>query len=95
LLRVVARVDVPPDRLAVIVLRVLGARHLAQTVFEVVGSQPAVRYLGVGVDALHGLTAVGLAVVDPRWRRGALIDTAIATSFAVATAVTVRATRSQ
>ena len=87
LLRGLARVDDPADRVAVAVLRVLGARHVAQAVVETLWPQPVVRYLGTAVDGLHALTAVGLAVVDARWRRGALTDTAIAASFAATTAI--------
>ena len=72
LLRGLARADGPADRVAVAVLRVLGVRHVAQAVGEMLGPQPIVRYLGAAVDGLHALTAVGLAVLDPRWRRGAL-----------------------
>ena len=35
------------------------------------------------VDLLHAATSVGFAVVDPRWRRAALSDTAVTTSFVV------------
>ena len=87
LLRGLARADGPADRVAVAVLRVLGVRHVAQAVAETLGPQPIVRYLGAAVDGLHALTAVGLAVLDPRWRRGALTDTAIAASFAATTAI--------
>jgi hypothetical protein len=72
---------------AAAVLRVLGVRHIGQAVVEAPGPQPVVRYLGAAVDGLHALTAVGLAVIDPRWRRGALTDTAIAAFFAATTAV--------
>jgi hypothetical protein len=87
LLRGLARADEPVGRAAVAVLRVLGLRHVAQAVVETLGPQPVVRYLGTAVDGLHALTAVGLAVLDPRWRRGALTDTAIAASFAATTAI--------
>jgi len=82
-----ARADAPADPVAAAVLRVLGVRHIGQAVVEVLGPQPVVRYLGAAVDGLHALTAVGLAVIDPRWRRGALTDTAIAAFFAATTAV--------
>jgi hypothetical protein len=95
LLRGLARADEPVGRVAVAVLRVLGLRHVAQAVVETLGPQPAVRYLGTAVDGLHALTAVGLAVLDPRWRRGALTDTAIAASFAAATAISAREAKSK
>jgi hypothetical protein len=87
LLRGLARVDQPADRVAVGVLRVLGVRHVGQAVAETLGPQPVVRYLGIAVDGLHALTAVGLAAVDRRWRRGALTDTVIAALFAATTAI--------
>jgi hypothetical protein len=93
LLRAVAGRDDPGDRIAVVVLRVLGARHLAQAALEGLGPQPVLRYLGTAVDGLHALTALGLAVLDPRWRRAALTDSAVATAFAAATAAVLRAGR--
>ena len=93
LLRGLARVHDPADRGAVAVLRVLGVRHVGQALVEALGPQPAVRYLGAAVDGLHALTAAGLAVLDPRWRRGALTDTAIAAFFAAGTAVSTRGSR--
>jgi hypothetical protein len=92
-LRLLARADAPADRVAVAVLRVLGLRHVGQAVVEVLGPQPVVRHLGAAVDGLHALTAVGLAVLDPRWRRGALTDTAVAAFFAAATAASTRGSR--
>jgi hypothetical protein len=69
-----------PDPRARAVLRVLGARHLAQAAALPV--LPA--GLGAAVDALHAATAAALALLAPRWRRGALLDTAVATGFAAA-----------
>jgi hypothetical protein len=94
LLRGLARADAPAERVAVAVLRVLGVRHVGQAVVEMLGPQPVVRYLGAAVDGLHALTAVGLAVVDPRWRRGALTDTAITAFFAATNAVSASRTGS-
>jgi hypothetical protein len=90
LLRAVDRVVWPVPRAALVAMRVLGARHLAQTVVEVVGPWPTVGYLGAGTDGLHALSDVGLAVLAPRWRRGALADTAVAAAF---TASTIRSLR--
>lgn len=74
----------PDSRAARAVLRVLGARHLAQAAVELGVPVPAVAALSAGVDTLHALSGLGLAAVDGRWRRGALTDAAIATAFAVA-----------
>lgn len=63
------------------VARVLGARHVAQAVFEAKAS-PAWRPVGRLVDAAHAASAVALAAADRRWRRIGFIDAAIATTFA-------------
>jgi len=93
LLRGLTGADAPADPVAAAVLRVLGVRHIGQAVVEVLGPQPVVRYLGAAVDGLHALTALGLAVLDPRRRRGALTDTAIAAFFAAGTAASTRSRR--
>ena len=84
--------DVAPK--AVVVLRVLGARHVGQSVLAAGFSRPAVGYLSAAVDGIHALTSLGLALVDPRWRRGALGDCGVATAFAALTAITTRSARS-
>jgi hypothetical protein len=90
LLHAVGGLARPVPRAGVIAARVLGARHLAQTLIDAVGPWPAVGYLGAGTDGLHALSDIGLAVLAPSWRRGALIDTAIAAAF---TASTIRSLR--
>lgn len=82
------------DPKAVVVLRVLGARHVGQSVLEASFPRPAVGYLSAAVDGMHALTGLGLALMASRWRRGALIDAAVATAFAVLTAITTRSARS-
>jgi hypothetical protein len=67
---------------------VLGVRHLLQTGVEAFATPPAVHYLGAAADELHALSGIGLAVLDRRWRRAALIDSAIASTLGVATALT-------
>jgi hypothetical protein len=62
------------------VMRVLGARHIAQAGAEWAFGGPA-RQIGIVVDALHAATDVGFSVVNPRWRRAALSDTAVTTGF--------------
>jgi hypothetical protein len=73
------------------VMRVLGARHLLQAFAEWRWGAPA-RQVGVATDVLHGLSDVGFAVADRRWRRAALTDGAITFGFAVsgATGATAR-----
>lgn len=77
--------DRPRSVVALRVLRVLGARHLVQTAVQLAGPAPVVQYLGAASDGLHALSGVGLAVLDRRWRRAALIDSVIATGFTVGT----------
>lgn len=89
-----SRSDHPHDRTARRVLRVLGARHLAQTAVEMISHRPALRYLGVGVDGLHAASGAALAALDSRWRRAAWLDAGIATGFAVAGLLTARTTGS-
>ncbi len=62
------------------VMRVLGARHLVQAGAEWAGGGRA-RQIGMVVDLLHAATSVAFAVVDPRWRRAALTDTAVTAGF--------------
>lgn len=64
------------------IARVLGARHVLQAGVEL-AAWPRWRRLGATADLLHAASGVGLAAVDPRWRRVALIDAALATSWAV------------
>ncbi|MBN9101171.1 MULTISPECIES: hypothetical protein [unclassified Pseudonocardia] len=86
--------DDPHDRTARRVLRILGFRHLAQTAVELAGPRPAVQYLGASVDGIHALTSAGLAAVDRRWRRSAVLDAAVASGFALGTGFTARGRRS-
>lgn len=66
------------------VLRVLGARQLVQAAVSLVHPSHRVLAAGSAVDALHAATCLGLAAVDGRWRRGALLGALDATAFAVA-----------
>lgn len=77
------------------VLRVLGARQVAQAV--ITGRTPtrAVLLLGAEVDVAHAASMIGLAVFERRYRRAALGDAAIAAAFAVAGAVAARTRPSQ
>jgi hypothetical protein len=71
------------------VMRVLGARHLAQAGVEMARPTPAVLALGAGVDALHAVSCLGFAVLGgARWRRGVLLNAGGALGFCVATATT-------
>jgi hypothetical protein len=70
------------DRKALVVTRILGARHLAQALLSGVNPGPEVLAAGVWVDVVHSATALGLAVVDRRRARGGVTDAAVAASWA-------------
>ena len=55
---------VEPDRTAVTVARILGARHLVQATFSGVNPSPEVLAAGTWVDSVHSVTAFGLAAAD-------------------------------
>jgi hypothetical protein len=68
----------------VAVVRVLGARHLAQGTVGLVAARRTATRLGAGVDALHAASMVGLAVVDRGHRRAATVSAVVAVGFALA-----------
>jgi hypothetical protein len=74
-------VGTSPDRRARAVTRILGARHLLQALLTARGGRTLHR-LGGGVDAIHALTAAGLAAADPGRRKAAAVNAAIALAFA-------------
>lgn len=71
------------DDKSVDVTRILGARHLSQAVLSGVQPSPEILALGVWTDAVHAVTALGLAVTDRSRARAGLIDMAIAAVWAV------------
>ncbi|OBK19715.1 hypothetical protein A5636_17650 [Mycobacterium asiaticum] len=70
------------DRKAVVVTRILGARHLFQSAMSGIRPSPEVIAAGTWVDGVHALTAFGLAAADRYRRRAALIDAAVAAVWA-------------
>ncbi|OMB95726.1 hypothetical protein [Mycobacterium colombiense] len=70
------------DRKALVVTRILGARHLTQALVSGVNPGPEVLAAGVWVDTVHSATALGLAVVDRRRARGGVTDAVVAASWA-------------
>lgn len=70
------------DRKALVVTRILGARHLAQALLSGVNPGPEVLAAGVWVDTVHSATALGLAVVDRHRARGGVTDAVVAASWA-------------
>lgn len=73
-----------PVRPQTLVVRALGARHLAQAALISPTSPRWTRVAGAAVDGLHAATAVALGVADRRWRRAVLADAAVAGAFMTA-----------
>jgi hypothetical protein len=67
-----------------IIARILGARHLIQSTLSGFRPSPEVLAMGVWVDTVHALTALGLAVVDRDRARAGLTDAAVAGLWALA-----------
>lgn len=81
----------PADPRTRVVVRLLGARHLAQAVVTGVRPGPLPLALGAEVDVVHAASMLGLATVARSQRRSGVVDAAVATAFAVAgTALTRR-----
>lgn len=72
------------DTNSVVVARILGARQLTQAALSGIRPSPEVLAMGVWVDTVHALTALGLAVVDRTRARAGLTDTAVAGVWAAA-----------
>lgn len=70
------------DRKAVVVTRVLGARHLVQALASGLDPSPVMLAAGVWVDTVHSLTAFGLAALDRRRIRGGVADGLVAAVWA-------------
>lgn len=64
------------------VARVLGARQVIQATITSLRPTRVIMSLGVLVDALHGLSMLGLALIDKRYRRAALTEATLAGTFA-------------
>ena len=71
------------DTKSLAVARILGARQLTQAALSGLRPSPEVLAMGVWVDAVHAMTAFGLAVLDRSRARAGLTDTAIAGLWAV------------
>lgn len=70
------------DTKSVVVARILGARQVAQAALSGVRPSPEVLAMGVWVDAVHALTALGLAGLDRSRARAGLTDSAVAAIWA-------------
>lgn len=71
------------DRQALVVTRILGARHLVQASFSGLNPSPEVLAAGIWVDTVHSMTALGLAAVDRHRARGGIVDGLVAGLWAV------------
>lgn len=70
-----------PDKRLRVVLRILGARHLAQAALAM-RNPGDVHALGGTVDLLHAASMLALGLIDPRRRRAATLNSCIAALFA-------------
>jgi len=77
-------VETHGDRAMVWTGRVLGARHLTQAVLSGARPSPEGLAMGVWVDGVHALCALGLAVCSPSRTAAGLADAVAATGWAVA-----------
>lgn len=77
-----------PPGLAVV--RVLGARQLAQAGLSTAIPTAPLLTLGAGTDAAHALSMAALALADPKRRRPAMVSGLTATAFAVGGALVAR-----
>lgn len=78
------------DRLTRSATRVLGSRHLIQSILTAGTPGAPALTRGVQVDLAHVASMLGLAVLDQRRRRAVLVDAAAAGTFAVAGMVLAR-----
>lgn len=70
------------DRKALVVSRILGARHIVQASLSGANPTPEILAAGVWVDTVHSLTALGLAVADRRRARAGVADAVVAALWA-------------
>jgi len=73
-----------PSRLMCRTARLLGARHLAQTVLTTVAPLPGTYAMGGEVDTVHATSMLLLAAVSRSARRAALTDALAEAAFAAA-----------
>jgi hypothetical protein len=76
-----ALLDRVPDKRLRIALRILGARNVVQGV-ATLATRRRLGPLGGLVDLTHAASMVGLALVDAKRRRAALLSASTATLFA-------------
>lgn len=81
---VLGRLAIHDDPVMVATGRVLGARHLTQAVLSGARPSPEVLAMGVWVDGVHAVCALGLALTSRRRAAAGLFDAVGATGWAVA-----------
>jgi len=82
--RVLSRVaGAEVDHRAVVVVRILGARHLVQAALSGINPSPEVIAAGVWVDTVHSVTAFGLAAADRHRASGGITDAVVAAAWAL------------
>jgi len=69
------------DTPAVVTARVLGARQVLQALVTTVRPSRTIRLVGAGADALHALTAIGLAAGSRPRRVPGLVETGLAAAW--------------
>ncbi|MCV7199659.1 hypothetical protein [Mycobacterium angelicum] len=73
---------VQADRKALVVTRILGARHLVQAWVSGINPSRGMLAAGAVVDAIHSLTAFGLGILDRRRLQGGVADGIVAAVWA-------------
>jgi uncharacterized protein YjiS (DUF1127 family) len=78
-----------PSTRSQFVVRLLGARHIAQAWYTRRRTRSRLE-LGAIADGLHSLSMTALALARPHWRRAAGSDAALAATYCGATALVAR-----
>ena len=71
------------SRMAAVVGRIIGMRHVVQALTLGKRRSRGWAAAGAGIDTLHALSMVALAILSDRYRRLAALDAAVASSWAV------------
>lgn len=78
--RLIRAIGLPSDTRTIVVVRVLGLRHLVQA--AVVRQKASSVRVGAWIDLIHGSSMVVFALLDAPKRRAALLDAVVAFGFA-------------
>ncbi len=80
---ILAALGAASDRRAILLARILGARHLAEAVLVGFRSDRRLALAGALVDGTHAITAAGFGALDRTRRRAALTNAVVAAGFCV------------